>query len=157
MENEKLYFIVAQRNQSGTYANIYVNGSDRRNILKKEAFLKMLDDNGRGDLKGDVLSTVFQTFSLYMIDLVNGRVGLLSAVRQDPEVSVQQVINMTPGMIDAENSQGNVSDLLNIGSDRPSVNEPKEDPVPRYGKRTKDNTRNNVFSEFLGNLSNFIR
>jgi hypothetical protein len=162
MDNQKIYFIIAQRTSNGKYINCWINGSEKKEMIKNEAFFEMIVENGLDLILPDIKETVIRTYSLYMIDFSKFTIKLLSAVLAEKEQEVMEVINQTTSIVDKEynNRQNgiNIDQIMNIGSGLnaydTALGKKNSKNKPQISKQR---TQNEVESSFNSGFQNFLK
>jgi len=160
MIESNLYYAVAQRTQNGRYMNLWLNGSDKKDMIDPQILYSALEEKGMYEMVNGIKAAVMGTFSFYLLDFINGQIGLLSALKTTEGVSIAALLNSTKNVIDEEANQRNINGILNIGftpgENKKTKNE-KAIELKFWGRETKSNTSDHVFQSFLKNLTNWTK
>jgi hypothetical protein len=154
-----LYFAIAQRTANGRYINLWINGSDRKEMIAPENLYGVLREKNMHEMVGQINSIVLGSYSMYLLDFTTGNIGLLSALKTKDGVSVMEALSGAKNAVDLESKQESVSYLLNIGSNQEGksrTNKTEEALKLRFWNSKKiSQEADNSFQSFLKNLSNW--
>jgi hypothetical protein len=154
-----LYFAIAQRTANGRYINLWINGSDRKEMIAPENLYGVLREKNMHEMVGQINAIVLRSYSMYLLDFTTGNIGLLSALKTKDGVSVMEALSGAKNVIDLESKQESVSYLLNIGSNQEGksrTNKTEEALKLRFSNSKKiSQEADNSFQSFLKNLSNW--
>jgi len=154
-----LYFAIAQRTANGRYINLWINGSDRKEMIAPENLYGVLREKNMHEMVGQINAIVLGSYSMYLLDFTTGNIGLLSALKTKDGVSVMEALSGAKNSVDLESKQESVSYLLDIGSNREGksrTNKKEEALKLRFSNSRKTSQEaDNSFQSFLKNLSNW--
>lgn len=159
MNDQKIFYLIAQRTQRADYINCWINGSERKELLKSEVFLNLFTNAGLSDIIPDIKKDIMGTYSMYVIDFSNGNISLLSATIADKEHEVMEVLAKTPSIVDNDSRQElrKVDSILNIGSGGSAIERHEKTKGQPVIARKTSSTGDSMMASFQRFLTRFVK